>query len=212
MKLPRDIRLFPLTGALLLPRGTLPLQVFEPRYLTMVEDALGSGRLIGVVQPADAHADPIPGDAVLSDVGCVGRIIGFEETDDGRFRIRLLGLSRFRIEDTTDHPGGFRVARVSYQGFADDLADEPGAIGDREGLEDVVRRYCDARGIDTDWRAIENASDEALVTSFSMMGPFAPQEKQALLECTGVEERARLLATLLELAAHGGADETGARH
>lgn len=213
MTLPRDIRLFPLTGVLLLPRGTLPLQVFEPRYLNMVSDALGAGRLIGLVQPAEPLGDPVPGDAPLSAVGCAGRIVGFEEAEHGRFRIRLLGLSRFRLLDTAGHPGGYRVGRVSYEGFGEDRSDDTGTFPGRPGLEGVIKRYCNARGIQTDWQTVREASDEALVTSFSMMCPLDPSEKQALLESEGLDARGRLLASLLELALHSPhGDDTAVRH
>lgn len=212
MRLPSDIRLFPLTGVLLLPRGTLPLQVFEPRYLNMVEDALGAGRLIGMVQPVKAHGDPIPADAALADVGCLGKIVNFEETDQGRFRIRLLGLSRFRLLDTVDHPGGFRVGRVNYDDFAVDRADDGGTMADRAALEDVLRRYCESRGIQTDWATVSAASDEALVTSFAMICPLDPQEKQALLECEDLDARSRMLASLMELALLGGGEPGTVRH
>lgn len=213
MTLPGEIRLFPLTGALLLPRGTLPLQVFEPRYLTMVEDALAAGRLIGMVQPARPESDPVPGDAPLAPVGCVGRIVGFDEIDGGRLRIRLLGLTRFRLLGASDHPGGYRIGRVSYAGFDADGDDTTGRLSVRRDLEDVLRRYCDARGIQADWRTVTAASDDALVTSFAMMCPLDPAEKQALLESDGGDARGRLLASLLEHALHGGSDSGGAvRH
>lgn len=204
--LPLQFPLFPLTGVLLLPRGTLPLQAFEPRYLAMVDEALRRDRIIGIVQPDQAADDPIPNDTPLKTVGCAGRIIAFEETENGRYRLHLRGLSRFTLHDTHDHPNGFRVGDVSYRGFEADNTQAEDTLSDRCDLEVAIRHYCDAQDIETDWDAIEGSTDETLVTSFSMLCPLDPQEKQALLECATLEQRSTMLTALLEVSSHGPSD------
>ena len=210
--LPRDLPLFPLSGALLLPHGHLPLNIFEPRYLNLVEDTLGRGRFRGMVQPRTPQADPVPDDAALYPVGCVGRIVSFEETETGHLFIALRGLSRFSIEGELDPEKGYRRARVDYRAYGADLHDDPGAIGDRPRLIAAVRRFFDQNDIEVDWEAIDEAADETLITSLAMICPFAPREKQALLESPGVTERADLLTTLIEMALLGDDGRAGTFH
>lgn len=201
--LPETIPVFPLPGALLLPHGHLPLNIFEPRYLNLTADALGQGRMMGMVQPVHAEADPVSDTAELYRTGCLGRITSFAETDDGRFLITLTGVSRFRIVDELESVRGYRRAAVRYDAFAHDLQEDTGATADRQRLLDAVRAYFQLQGIDTDWAAIKEAPDGALVTSLAMTCPFEPREKQALLECPGLIERGELLTTLMEMAVHG---------
>ena len=211
--LPETIPVFPLPGALLLPHGRLPLNIFEPRYLNLTADALGQGRMMGMVQPVHAGPDPVGDTAELYQTGCLGRITSFAETDDGRFLITLTGVSRFRIADEVESVRGYRRVAVRYDAFADDLQEDTGATADRQRLLDAVRAYFQLQGIDTDWTAIKEAPDGALVTSLSMTCPFEPREKQALLECPGLIERGELLTTLMEMAVHGSkAVAYGARH
>jgi len=200
--LPETLPIFPLTRALLLPRARLPLNVFEPRYLSMVSAALGQGRFIGMIQPKKAYGDPVPDDAQLYETGCAGRITSFAETDDGRFLITLLGVSRFRVVRELAPVDGYRRVVPDFAPFAGDLDHDPGAAADRKRLVRAVRGYFALRSIDGDWNAINEASDEALVTSLAMICPFEPREKQALLECAGVAERADLLTALMEMAVH----------
>ncbi len=201
--LPETIPVFPLPGALLLPHGHLPLNIFEPRYLNLTADALGQGRMMGMVQPVDAEPDPVSDTAELYRTGCLGRITSFAETDDGRFLITLTGVSRFRIVDELESVRGYRRVGVRYGAFAHDLQEDTGATADRQRLLDAVRAYFRLQGIDTDWAAIKEAPDGALVTSLAMTCPFEPREKQALLECPGLIERGELLTTLMEMAVHG---------
>lgn len=201
--LPETIPVFPLPGALLLPLGRLPLNIFEPRYLNLTADALGQGRMMGMVQPVHAEPDPVSDTAELYRTGCLGRITSFAETDDGRFLITLTGVSRFRIVDELESVRGYRRVAARYDAFAHDLQEDTGATADRQRLLDAVRAYFRLQGIDTDWAAIKEAPDGALVTSLAMTCPFEPREKQALLECPGLIERGEFLTTLMEMAVHG---------
>jgi len=207
--LPETIPVFPLPGALLLPLGHLPLNIFEPRYLNLTADALGQGRMMGMVQPVHAEPDPVSDTAELYRTGCLGRITSFAETDDGRFLVTLTGVSRFRIVDELESARGYRRVAARYDAFAHDLQEDMGATADRRRLLDAVRAYFQFQGIDTDWAAIKEAPDGALVTSLAMTCPFEPREKQALLECPGLIERGELLTTLMEMAVHGSTGVAG---
>jgi len=197
---PRVIPLFPLSGALLLPHGHLPLNVFEPRYLSMVEAALGAGRIIGMVQPQSVSVDPVPDEAPLYSVGCAGRIVSFEETETGHLFIALRGLCRFKIERERTLEQGFRRAEVDYSAFATDLHEDQGQIPDRPRLIGAVQRFFELKDIEADWQAIEEANDETLVTSLAMICPLASREKQALLESPNITQRGELLSSLMEMA------------
>ena len=215
--LPDILPVFPLTGVLLLPRGRLPLNVFEPRYLAMIRDALGGERLIGMVQPSDPQDDNRGGGGAnppVYPVGCAGRLTQFSETDDGRFVITLTGVSRFRIREELPLLSGYRRVVPDWRPFAHDR-DSPGEPGfDRERLIRGLKSYFAQRQIAADFEAIEKAPGEYLVTSLAMACPFAPSEKQALLEAADPDERARLLTTLVEMAAiePTNEDSGGTRH
>ena len=208
--LPDIMPIFPLTGVLLLPRGRLPLNIFEPRYLAMTRDALGGARLIGMVQPSEPAIGDVMGGGPGIDnrmnppvypIGCAGRITQFSETDDGRYLITLTGVSRFRIKEELPLLDGYRRVIPDWRPFAQDraTAGEPGF--DRERLIRGLKSYFAQRQIQADFEAIEKAPGEYLVTSLAMACPFAPSEKQALLEAADPDERARLLMTLVEMAA-----------
>ncbi len=203
-QLPEILPVFPLTGALLLPRGMLPLNIFEPRYLNMVEDALGGARMIGMIQPggvppgtAGAGEDDEP---PLYGIGCAGRIVSFEETEDGRFLITLKGVARFRVTEEIAGARGYRRVRPGWQAFADDLQAPPEGTVDRERLFDNLKRYFEAQQIEASWEALRETPDERLVNSLSMICPFEASEKQALLESPTLAERAEVLAALVEMA------------
>ena len=201
--LPVTIPIFPLSGVLLLPRGRLPLNIFEPRYLAMTKDALGGERLIGMVQPSEPQDDNRGGGQMnppVYPVGCVGRITAFAETDDGRYLITLTGVSRFRIKEELPLLSGYRRVVADWAPFARDRDEtaEPGF--DRERFARALKGYFTQRQIAADWEAIEKAPGEHLLTSIAMLCPFAPNEKQALLEAADLEERARLLVALIEMA------------
>lgn len=199
--LPGTIPLFPLPGALLLPRARLPLQIFEPRYLAMLDDTLKSShRLIGMVQPRETHGEGPP---MLHAIGCAGRVTAFSETEDGRYMISLTGISRFRIRDEVTGFAPYRRAEVNWTGFERDLGRcerDPGF--DRSGLFNLLGRYFQSRGLSTDWESLRQAEDELLVNSLSMLCPFEPEEKQALLEAPCLRTRRETLVMLIEFALH----------
>ena len=194
--LPDTIPVFPLDGVLLLPRGHLPLNIFEPRYLQMFEDALGRGRLLGIIQPQAADASPPP----LTKVGCLGRISSFSETDDGRMIVTLTGLARFRVAEELNVLTPYRQVAADYRPYeADLIADVGGLDVNRDGVLDVLRRYLDLNGMQADWEAIESSGNEALVNSLCMISPYGAQEKQAMLEAHSLAERAEILIALTEM-------------
>jgi len=199
-RLPDRLGLFVLPGAIVLPRGRLPLQVFEPRYLNMTADALGNMRMIGIIQPRRHHGEPIGDDDALFDVGCAGRIIAFSETDDGRFLITLIGVSRFRLAGELEMVRGYRRAAVDFDSFAHDLAADEKAIPDRPRLVGAMRAYFSRIRIQARFAALDEAADEALVTMLAMICPFSADEKQALLEAGTAADRASLLVALMEMA------------
>jgi uncharacterized protein len=196
--LPDILPIFPLTGVLLLPRGQLPLNIFEPRYLAMTRDAMDGERLIGMVQPSDPPIREL--NPSVYQTGCAGRITSFSETEDGRFLITLTGVSRFRIKEELPLLSGYRRVVADWQDFAADRdADEAGF--DRSRLTQGLRSFFIQRQVEANWEAIDKAPGEHLVTSIAMMCPFAPNEKQALLEAPTLGERALLLTALIEMTA-----------
>jgi Lon protease-like protein len=196
--LPETIPVFPLTGALLLPRGRLPLNIFEPRYLTMVDDAMSGDRIIGMIQPEKPEASTPP---PLYPVGCAGRIVSYEETADGRILITLSGISRFRVREEMNVGTLYRQCRVDFAEFAGDFdADGAGKDVDRAALLQTLRNYLEANRIEADWSGIRDAPIEALVNGLSMMSPFGTREKQALLEAPDLKARADLLIAVTEFS------------
>ena len=243
--LPDIIPVFPLTGVLLLPGATLPLNIFEPRYIAMIDATMANGRLIGMVQPkqpnprdnaggddfagaGDAEfgdqddSEPVAAPAAntngpaLYNTGCVGRIVQFEETEDGRYIIIIKGLSRFRIEKEMPlDQGGFRQVKADWAPYAGDLeqlADNPSSLLDRDRLIPSLRQYFDLHGLSADWDAIERTPDDRLVMTLCMICPFAPGEKQALLEAPDLSARADIMQALIAMAAHENDDATAIRH
>jgi uncharacterized protein len=196
--LPESLPIFPLPAALLLPGGRLPLNIFEPRYLNMVRDAIAGPRLIGMIQPSQQSDDP--GSAETYRTGCAGRIVAFQETDDSRYLITLAGLIRFDVARELPLEQGYRRIAPDFARFRDDLSEDSDGI-DRAGLLEALRGYFEATGLGGDWAAVEKAGDETLVTSLAMACPFDPPEKQALLEAMMLSERAEILITLLRMSA-----------
>ncbi len=205
--LPKTLPIFPLTGVLLLPRGKLPLNIFEPRYLNMVRDALAADRLIGMIQPTDGSGPEglTPEDdeerPAVYETGCAGRITSFSETDDGRILLTLTGACRFHAGAELPSVGGYRRVQVDWEPFRADLAEEDEAAIDRTRLLDGLRRYFKKEGMSANWDAIEQTPDQPLVTTLAMICPFEPREKQALLESPTFAERAALMMTMIEMAA-----------
>ncbi len=202
--LPGTIPVFPLPGALLLPRARLPLHLFEPRYLQMLDHVLGTeDRLIGMIQPESDEED-----APLRRVGCAGRVTGFQETDDGRSLITLTGISRFRIVEELSGPQPFRRVHADWSGYERDLGspeDDPGF--NRTAFLALLGRFMRTRDLSTDWDSIGEAADETLIDALSMLLPFDPEDRQALLEAPTLTVRREMLATLMEFALHGGDSE-----
>jgi hypothetical protein len=199
--LPGEFPVFPLPGALLLPRGKLPLNIFEPRYVAMTEDALAQGRMFGMIQPDPTlpEADNGPG---LYRVGCLGRLSSFSETDDGRYLITLTGVIRFAIAAELGVRRGYRRVRGDFAAYLGDLELERRPIGvERETLLGTLRSYFTHRGFDANWDAIKRLPDDMLVITLAMVCPFEPAEKQALLEAPGEAEQAATLLTLLQMGA-----------
>ena len=198
--LPQVIPVFPLSGALLLPRGQMPLNIFEPRYLEMVDDALRDGhRLIGMIQPDPAHpgSDTKPN---LFKVGCAGRITQLAETGDGRYLMQLTGIARFRVEEELTVKTAYRQCRVSFVPFADDFVGRKGEDHvDRKALLAALSAFLKANKLKTDWQGVESAPNEALVNALAMMSPYGAAEKQALLEAPDLKTRAEMLIAITEI-------------
>ncbi len=198
--LPEIIPVFPLPGALLLPRGQMPLNIFEPRYMKMVDDALASGhRLIGMIQPDPAH----PGTEerpYLFKVGCLGRITQLAETGDGRYLMQLTGIARFRVREEVSVPTPYRQCRVTTVPYADDFVARKGEDQvDRKSLLHALSDFLKANNLKADWEGIENAPNEALVNALAMMSPYGAAEKQALLEAPDLKTRAEILVAVTEI-------------
>lgn len=204
--LPQVIPVFPLDGALLLPGGELPLQIFEPRYLNMVDDAMAGDRMIGMVQTRPGGDRVRPN---LASVGCAGRITAFSETSDGRYLITLTGVCRFNVGEELPTRTPYRQIRADYAPFAEDLVEEDGGAPDfdRHRFARALKRYLNRRELDIDWETAETAPLESLVTSLAMGLPFDPAEKQALLEAPGMAERCDALTALLEIDSAEGDDD-----
>jgi Lon protease-like protein len=197
--LPASLPVFPLTGILLLPRGALPLNIFEPRYLALVDAALAGSRLIGVIQPAE-HEDMIL-KPKLSRTGCAGRIVSYRETEDNRYLITLEGICRFHVAAELPVDTAFRQVETDFSPYAGDLTGTDEETGfPRERLLDALKAYLNHREMKADWRSVVSAPAEALVNALAMMCPFEPAEKQALLEAPGWVERVSTLVALLEMA------------
>ncbi|MGB9153144.1 MAG: LON peptidase substrate-binding domain-containing protein [Alphaproteobacteria bacterium] len=197
--LPEELPVFPLAGAVLLPQARLPLNIFEPRYLAMIEDALGKGRLIGMIQPStddESASSPPP----LYSVGCAGRITSFNETDDGRLLVVLTGTCRFRVISEMPATRLYRTVRPDWKPYLADLNESEPTEIDRARLIDLLQIYFKKHSISVDWSVVQNAPNDVLVPTIIMICPLEPNEKQALLEAESFAARARMLVTLLEMA------------
>ncbi len=198
--LPEIIPVFPLPGALLLPRGQLPLNIFEPRYLAMVDDSMRDGhRLIGMIQPDPAHPGP-EDKPLLFKVGCIGRITQLAESGDGRYLLQLTGIVRFRVEEELNVATAYRQCRITTIPFVDDFTARKGEDQvDRKSLLEALQAFLKANNLKTDWDGIENAPNEALVNALAMMSPYGVPEKQALLEAPDLKSRAEILIAVTEM-------------
>ena len=199
--LPEVISVFPLAGALLLPRGQMPLNIFEPRYLALVDDALRDGhRLIGMIQPDAAHSAASDRPRLFT-VGCAGRMTQLAETGDGRYLVQLTGVARFRVIEELKVATSYRQCRVDFSAFPDDFTARKGEEAvDRKAVLDALTEFLKANDLKADWEDIESAPNEALVNALAMMSPFDPAEKQALLEAPDLKTRAEILVAVTEIA------------
>jgi len=200
--LPGSLPLFPLTGVVLLPRGHLPLNVFEPRYLEMVDYALRGERLIGMIQPIESEETVLS--PRLSQVGCAGKIASFQETGDNRYLISLAGICRFRLTGESQAGKPWRTGLCDFAPFAGDLAQQGEEDFPRERLLAALKAYLTTRDMKADWKSVMTAPGEALINALAMMCPFGPVEKQALLEAQSFQERASTLMALLEIGGDTG--------
>jgi Lon protease-like protein len=196
--LPQAIAVFPLSGALLLPGGQIPLNIFEPRYLEMIDDAMRGDRLIGMVQPKPSAGDDDQSAPALFEIGCIGRITSYTETGDGRYLISLQGICRFRVLEEKHTARPYRICHIAP--FIGDLTQGEGAkLVDRAALLRTFKAYLDANGMETDWESVQRADNEVLVNALSMMSPYGPAEKQALLEAPDLKTRAETLIAITEM-------------
>jgi Lon protease-like protein len=199
--LPEIIPVFPLPGALLLPRGQMPLNIFEPRYLAMVDDSFRDGhRLIGMIQPDAAHSRKNSDRPALFRVGCVGRITQLAESGDGRYILELTGVARFKVVEELEVLTAYRQCRVDFFAFVDDFTARMGEDEvDREALLAVLADFLKANNLKVDWEGVESAPNEALVNALAMMSPYGPAEKQAMLEAPDLKTRAEILIAVTEM-------------
>jgi len=212
--LPDTLPIFPLPGTILLPRCRLPLNIFEPRYISMTEAALGAGRVIGMIQPVDPGIetgtdDPAP---EVYRTGCAGRISSFSETDDGRILLILTGMCRFDVAEELQVDTPYRQVRAHWDPYRADLESFGSGEIERDDMFAILRAYFDARGLDTDWESLETSDDERLVNSLVMSCPFDASEKQGLLEAASVRERTRMMIALMEMATLDSFDDLGSMH
>jgi Lon protease-like protein len=200
-ELPEIIPVFPLPGALLLPRGQMPLNIFEPRYLSMVDDSLRDGhRLIGMIQPDVAHSPKNSDKPALFRVGCVGRITQLAESGDGRYILELTGVARFKVVEEITVLTAYRQCKVDFFPYADDFVARKGEEAvDRAALLDVLTDFLEANNLKVDWEGIESAPNEALVNALAMMSPYGAAEKQAMLEAPDLKTRAEILIAVTEM-------------
>ncbi|MBO6901023.1 MAG: LON peptidase substrate-binding domain-containing protein [Rhizobiaceae bacterium] len=208
--LPASVPVFPLAAALLLPGGRMPLNIFEPRYLAMIDDAISGKRLIGMVQPALGGTLKADGEPELCEVGCLGRVTSFAESGDGRYLISMQGVCRFRIEKELTARTPYRQCRILP--FLSDLdADAGSEEVDRKALLKAFRAYLDTYSLEADWESVSRAENATLVNALSMMAPYGPAEKQALLEAPDFKSRAETLIAITEMAIARDSDEEGPR-
>lgn len=205
-KLPRLLPIFPLSGVVLLPGARLPLRVFEFRYLEMTADIIESHRMVGMIQPRDVLRDPVPEDAPIFDVGCVGELVEANDLQDGTVAISVQGIRRFRVVEETGLETSYRNVVADYGDFADDRDFAAQRLDDRAGLLSALEAYLPRLGGSGHQEGLERTDDATLTSLLTMTLPFGNQEKQALLEAPTVAERGRMLTTLMRIAAAGGDD------
>jgi len=205
---PTEFPIFPLTGAVLFPHTRMPLNIFEPRYLSLIDAVLAGSRYMGMVQPRQASKETVDNDASIYDIGCLGRLTAFAETDDGRYVVTLTGVSRYRIVRELQIKDGYRQVEADFSPFRQSTPQQEGATYDRTGFMATLSAYLDKLGADQNQQSFEHANDQALITAVAMSAPFAPGEKQAILECVGLEEQAEMVCSIMQMSAYDSDDET----
>ena len=199
--LPATLPIFPLGGVLLLPTGRLPLSIFEPRYLAMMDDALKSDRLIGIIQPKthNSNSEKTP---IIYSTGCAGRITAFSETDDGRYLITLSGVARFNVNQEIDSMRGYRRIVPDWEPYESDFLESDEIDLDKELFLKALKNYFEKKTIEADWSAIKRMNNSQLITTLAMICPFKPPEQQALLISDKITDRVKTMISLLEMATH----------
>jgi Lon protease-like protein len=199
--LPGRLAIFPLSGVLLLPDGKLPLNIFEPRYLALVNDAMANGRMFGMIQPSgEAFNEDVTAEPPVFDTGCAGRISSFDETEDGRYLVTLTGVCRFKVRHELTPQSGYRLIEPDWSDFREDLAEPAPVVIDRDRLIQALKAFSRVHSLDFNWKAIERIGDYDLSVSLCMACPLEPREKQALLECKDAMTRTETLIMLMEMA------------
>lgn len=209
-KLPKTLPIFPLEGVLLLPHGRLPLNIFEPRYLAMTDDALSTDRLIGIIQPASSNTQETP--SPVFKTGCAGRITAFSETEDGRYLITLSGLIRFDVDEEIPTTGGYRRIVPDWDPYKKDYLETEDFSFSKDRLLGALKKYFERKAIDADWETINKMDNVRLVTTLAMICPFDPPEQQALLMARDIVERAETIISLLEISTHDVSEAGDVRH
>lgn len=210
---PTEFPIFPLTGAVLYPHTRMPLNIFEPRYLSLIDAVLAGSRYMGMIQPRLSVKETVDSEDGIYEIGCLGRLTAFAETDDGRYVVTLTGVSRYRVVRELPIKDGYRRAEADFSPFRQSAPPQEGATYDRTGFMATLTTYLDKLGADQNQQSFEHANDQALITAVAMSAPFAPGEKQAILECVGLEEQAEMVRSLMEMSAYDNDDETpGLRH
>ena len=209
-KLPKTLPIFPLEGVLLLPHGRLPLNIFEPRYLAMTDDALSTDRLIGIIQPASSNTQETP--SPVFKTGCAGRITAFSETEDGRYLITLSGLIRFDVDEEIPTTGGYRRIVPDWDPYKKDYVEVEDFSFSKDRLLEALKKYFEKKAIDADWETINKMDDVRLVTTLAMICPFDPPEQQVLLMARDMSERAETIISLLEISTHDVSEAGDVRH
>ncbi len=211
--LPTEFPIFPLTGAVLFPFTRLPLNIFEPRYLSMIDATLAGPRYLGMVQPRITRTETVGDDGDIYEVGCLGRLTAFAETEDGRYVVTLTGVARYRIEKELAMRNGYRRVRVRYDDFPSGGRRGAAALFDRARFMGTLSAYLTTLGVDPNQEPFDNTNDEALIAAISTTAPFTPEEKQAILECPGLDQQAEMVQSIMQIATHGNErDDPSFRH
>ncbi len=207
--LPTEFPIFPLTGAVLYPYTRMPLNIFEPRYLSLVDAVLAGSRYMGMVQPRQSTTETVANDGDIYDIGCLGRLTAFAEADDGRYVITLTGVCRYKVIRELPLKDGYRRIVADYSMFKTSVPPQEGATYDRTCFMKTLSAYLGKLGAEQNQQSFEHANDQALITAVAMSAPFSPSEKQAILECIDLEDQAEMVRSIMEMSAYDKKDDDG---